>query len=154
MITTISDTPRPVANIHEKGSFIRVDVSFYEKWTRLNYLGFVKVNLAWNKMRHHDGDDVWELHWLYFQALIIYTVHTWSWWEGSMCVGGVHSVCVPHSCVHWSGTPMWQLKSHLLINAQYLFCRLILDFYNNYLFISYQTTHSAAHPSFSLCSTI
>ncbi len=31
MMVTVSDTPHPVANIHEKGSFIRVHVLFYEK---------------------------------------------------------------------------------------------------------------------------
>ncbi len=168
MIVIIRDNPHPVANIYEKGSLIRVRVFFNEQWARFIYWSFVEVNLAWIKMRTHDDDVVWgrseSCHWLYLQALIIYTIHTWRWWrhngwsgEKAACVSAECIVCVPRGCVHCSGTPMWQLKSHLLINAQYLFFnadRSRISTTDNYLCISYQTTRSAAHPPFCLCSAI
>ncbi len=128
MIATISDTPRPVANICEKGSLICVHILFYEKWTRFIYLSSVTVNLAWIKMKTHDDDVVWgrsgSCHWLYLQALIIYAVRSWRWWrrigwsgeEKAACVHGVcHAVVFPVAIR--PATPTQKLKSYLLINA-------------------------------------
>ncbi len=105
MIATISDTPRPVANVglHLKREVWYVlHVLFYEKWRCFIYLSFVKVNLAWIKMRtHDDDDDMWELPLALFAGfdhlhnsyMKVVKTHRANWWEGSVCVGWMHSVC-------------------------------------------------------------
>ncbi len=74
----------------------------FETWPHFIYWGFVRVILARIRMRTHDEDNVvWRMcescHWLYFQALIIYTIraggevmYVWALRWASLC--RVHGV--------------------------------------------------------------